>query len=448
LTKIEGHATLTLEVDAGKVKQCHLSSIEGSRYFEGILKGRYYYEASELSSRICGICSCAHTLGAIHAVENAFGVVPSKQTMQLRKLLAIGERIRSHATHLYFLALPDYLGHESVFSMLPKYKPQVKSALRMMKAGNEIIRTVGGRDLHPVSAAIGGFLKFPPAEKMAYLQEQLKGIAPDVEATARLFGGLKNPDFEAPADSFSLYNGVDYPMFSSNLKSETRMFSPDDYASYIAEYHEPYSTANFVVKEGKTYFVGALARINNNFRFLSPKARAIAKDTGVLFPDYNPYVNNFAQALELVHYADEAAGICRQLKSIKPEPIVEFTPYESRGISATEVPRGILWHEYVITAEGKIDFANIVTPTAQNLRKMEEDIRAILPSLLVGDDKTLVMQIEKLIRSYDPCFSCSTHFLKVKWVGKKRKQSPKRGSLRSLDKRERAAVDKVLGRSQ
>ena len=139
----------------------------------------------------------------------------------------------------------------------------------------------------------------------------------------------------------------------------------------------------------------------------------------MLFPDYNPFLNNFAQALELVHYADEAAGICRQLKSIKPEPIVAFTPFESRGISATEVPRGILWHEYVINADGKIDFANIVTPTAQNLRKMQEDIRALLPSLLSQSEAELVMQVEKLIRSYDPCFSCSTHFLKVKWVGKR-----------------------------
>ena len=428
LTKIEGHATLTLQVDGVKVKKCELSSIEGSRYFEGIVKGRRYDEAPEITSRICGICSCAHTIAAIMAVEDGFGVQPSKQTMQLRKLLTIGERIRSHATHLYFLALPDYFGVDSAIAMLPKHKKEVQRALRLMKAGNEIIRTVGGRDLHPVSAQVGGFLRVPSAREMRALRESLKPMRADALATAKLFGNLKIPEFERKTDCLSLYTGRDYPILEGRLKCETREFERKDYGKYFREYQEPYSTANFVVKEGKSYMVGALARVNNNFKFLHPSARKIAADAGVVFPKCNPFLNNFAQSLELVHYAEESVGLCEKLENAKFEPLAPARVGKGKGATGIEVPRGILWHYYEFDDRGVITGANIVTPTAQNLRNMQDDIRALLPGLLgkAGKGKgglskeKIVLEVEKLIRSYDPCFSCSTHFLKVKWLkGKK-----------------------------
>ncbi len=418
LTKIEGHATLALQVEGSTVKKCELSSIEGARYFEGLVKGKHYSEASEITSRICGICSCAHTLAAIMAVENALDVKPSRQTVNLRKLLAIGERIRSHATHLYFLALPDYVGHESVLSMLPKYLPQVKSALKMTRVGNALIRVVGGRDLHPVSATIGGFLKIPSPLQVAGLAKELASIRKDAIATARLFAGFKNPKAGSAGEFFSLYDGRSYPLFYGSIKSGEHSFSQSDYASYLREYHEPYSTANFVVREGKTYCVGALARINNNFEFLSPAARRLAEEAGIAFPNTNPYLNNYSQALELVHYVDEAIGVCKQLSRVSFEPVPKTESIASRGIAAIEVPRGVLWHEYLLDGDGTITFANIVTPTAQNLRKMQEDIRQVLPSLLSLPRKKVVLKVEELIRAYDPCFSCSTHFLKVKWLRK------------------------------
>src|SRR3989344_4397061 len=384
LTKIEGHATLALQIDGMQIKKCELSSVEGSRYFEGILKGHYYYEASEISSRICGICSCAHTVAAIIAIERALDVTPSPQTVALRKLLTIGERIRSHATHLYFLALPDYLGYESALSMLPKYKKEIQRALKMMKVGNEIIKVVGGRDLHPVSATVGGFLKFPPPEQILDLKTKLGSIAGDVEETAKFIGSLKNPDYSHKTEYFSLYNGRTYSIFMGHIRSKSNDFTQKEYHKYIKEYHEPYSTANFVVKEGKSYMVGALARLNNNHSHLNQQAKKLVKSLGLKFPVTNPF----------------------KIKA-------------GHGIGAVEVPRGTLWHEYVLDKDGKITHANIVTPTAQNLRNMQDDIRNILPSVLHLPNNKLVMEIEKLIRSYDPCFSCSTHFLKVKWIGKK-----------------------------
>ena len=166
ICKVEGHASLTLSIEGKQVKDCQLHAIEGSRYFEGLLLGRQAVEASEITSRICGICSCGHTICAIQAMENALGINPTEQTKLLREVITLGERIRSHATHLYFLALPDFLGYESALAMANKYKKEIERALSLIKLGNQIVFTFGGREMHPVSLTIGGFLKYPekPAE--------------------------------------------------------------------------------------------------------------------------------------------------------------------------------------------------------------------------------------------------------------------------------------------
>lgn len=414
ITKIEGHANLTLSIDGGKVKKCELGAVEGSRYFEGLLKGRKCYEAPEMTSRICGICSCIHTIGSIQAVESALGMKVSEQTRLLRELIVLGERIRSHATHLYFLALPDYLGYESALVMGPKYKNDLVRALKLTKLGNDIVFEIGGRDMHPVSAQVGGMLKLPKQEAIDNLRRKLQDAQADAATTARLFKRLKSPKFDCPTEYFSLHDGNTYPTLYGNLASQSGKFRKEDYHKYLEEYHEPYSTANFVVKKDKRYMVGSLARLNNNYRFLSKNAKKLVNDAKLKFPVTNPFLNNFAQAVELVHSIDRAIEICRKLKIHKDRP-VEMKFKKSRGIGIVEAPRGILIHDYEINDRGDIVRANIITPTCQNLLNMQEDIRVYLPSLLKLSEKKIVLEVEKLIRAYDPCFSCSAHFLKVNW---------------------------------
>lgn len=414
ITKIEGHANLTLAIDGNQVKRCELGSVEGSRYFEGLLKGRRCTEAPELTSRICGICSCIHTIASIQAVESALGIKTTEQTDLLRELMVLGERIRSHATHLYFLALPDYLGYESALAMGVKYKNEVARALSLTKLGNDIVTTVGGRCMHPVSAQVGGMLKFPEQEQIDELRRRLQESQQDAAATAKLFTKLKNPTFDNETEYFSLSDGVSYPTIHGDLVSHSTSFKKADYPEYIKEYHEPYSTSNFVVKKDRKYLVGSLARLNNNYRFLSKNAKKFLTDAKVKMPIKNPLMNNFAQAVELVHTIDRAIDICRKLK-IKEETPAEVKFRKSRGIGIVEAPRGILIHDYEINEKGEITKANIITPTCQNLLNMQEDIRAYLPSLLKMSEQKIVLEIEKLIRAYDPCFSCSSHFLRVNW---------------------------------
>ena len=337
-----------------------------------------------------------------------------EQKKRLRELETLGERIRSHATHLYFLALPDYLGYESALAMLPKYKRQVQSALRMMKVGNNMIRTVAGRDMHPISNTVGGYTKLPSQEELEQMYRELDSIRQDALATVRLFSGLKVPKFEKRTEYFSVSHPGEYGMLFGGIKSQSRSFEQEQFHDYVTEYHEPYSTANFVVKEGKSYMVGSLARMNNNFDFLSDNARKAADDAGLRFPIHNPFYNNHAQAIELVHHIDQAQDIIRHMK-IKDEKPVHFDVRAGHGIAAIEVPRGTLWHEYTLDDKGIITYANIVTPTAQNLRNMQDDIQDFLPSVLGSGRNKVVLEVEKLIRAYDPCFSCSAHFLDVRW---------------------------------
>ncbi len=380
MTKVEGHATLALRVSNGRVDQCELRTVEGSRYFEGILLRRRYDEASEIASRICGICSCAHTVCAIQAIENGLGVTVNEQTMDLRTLLTLGERIRSHATHLIFFALPDYVGSPSALTMALERRSELEGGLRLMKAGNEMIRVVGGRDLHPVSATVGGFLKLPSAAELDALKIRLERAKPAALAVAELFNALPHPELHHQAEHFSLHSDKEYAILSGRIRSADGHFEQEDYDRFLTEYHTPDQTANFVVREGRTYMVGALSRVANSIERLSPDARRLAEAGPLLQALDNPFYNNVAQAVELVHCIDEALRILGRLQP-RPEPVPTISLREGRGVAAIEVPRGTLWHEYVLDSAGYITRANIITPTAQNLRSMEEDLRILLPTV-------------------------------------------------------------------
>ena len=415
ITKIEGHASLALGIRKGKVDKCELSSTEGSRYFEGIVLGRKYYEAHEMTSRICGICSCAHIVAAVSAIEDAFGYEPTKQTKLLRELLTLGERIRSHATHLYFLALPDYLGYGSALAMAKKYKRELQDALNLMKAGNSIIKLLGARDLHPVSAAVGGWLKLPKQQDIDETKKKLLEAKNDAISTCKLFFSLKYPDFVTKGRWSCLMDSKQYAILDGNFCSKNLCTDRHHYRKFLKEYQVGYSNANFVTVKGERYMVGALSRVNSNNKQLSKDAKEMLKKSKIKLPSKNPYHNNIAQAIEIVHCIDHAIKICKDIE-VKKEPIEKLKVKSGIGVGAIEVPRGTLWHEYILNNKGVITNANIITPTAQNLLNIQEDIREFVPSVLHKNKKDIILGIEKLIRSYDPCFSCSAHFLEVKWI--------------------------------
>jgi len=413
ITKIEGHAKLKLKIDGGKVKKCQLEVFEGARYFEGILRGRRYNEAPHLTSRICGVCSQAHLITALQAIENALVVEVSPQTKLLRELLLLGQIIQSHALHLYLLVLPDYMGFESAISMAAKYPKHIQSALNIKKLGNDICTVIGAREVHSITAVPGGFSKIPDQKDLDVLVKRMKKEKEIIVKAAKLFAGFRYPDLVRQTEYVALQKEDTYALMDGTINStEGLCISKERYLEYFEENIKDYSTAKFVVSEGKGFMVGSLARINLNQKMMSKDARGLISESGFDFPNYNPFLNNFAQAVEMVHVVDRAIEIIENL-ALRDEKPVDFKIRAGRGVAATEVPRGTLYHDYELDDKGDVVHANIITPTTQNLKNCEDDIIEYVPKLLKKSSKQVVDNLEKLIRAYDPCISCSTHFLEV-----------------------------------
>ena len=415
ITKVEGHARLKVKIEKGKVKRAHLEVFEGARYFEGILKGRKYDEAHIITSRICGVCSQAHTIAALEAIEDALGFEVTRQTNILRELLLIGSIIQSHALHLFFLALPDYYGYDSAIAMAAKHRDLIKRGLRLKRLGNDICTLIGGREIHAITAAIGGFIHLPSQKELNELLKKLKTEKKEFVETAELFAKLKYPNFERNEEFYALDSSFEYAERPGNIRCVGKRRIPTiHYSDYFKEHIKPYSTAKFVTIGGHSFMVGALARVNIYHKRLCPEAKQILKKSGYKVPMLSPFLNNFAQALEMLNLANRAIKLLNNLK-IRDEKPCEFKVKKGTGVAGIEVPRGTLFHEYELDKNGIIKRANIITPTTQNLKCMEDDVKEYLPSLLNKSESAIKLELEKLIRAYDPCISCSTHFLELVW---------------------------------
>ncbi|MFH1399160.1 MAG: Ni/Fe hydrogenase subunit alpha [Candidatus Woesearchaeota archaeon] len=411
ITKIEGHAKLHVVVDNGKLQKVELGAFEGARFFEGLIVGRRWYEIPIITSRICGICSCIHVTASVQAVEDAFGIKVSEQTQKLRELKCIGERIRSHASHLYLFALPDYLGYESALAMVKEHSSEVNKALDFIKLGNNIVTAVGGREMHPVTDIPGGFTHIPKQTELDTLLERVRQQKDLAIETARLFGKLDYPKFERKTQYFALDNNG-YSTIRGDIKSVDDEIKAHSYKEHINETIREYSTAKFSTINDQSFMVGSLARLNVQHDSVSEDTKKLIKEFGLNFPIFNPFLNNVCQALEMVHHFDEVIAVLKTLK-VKHEEPVNIIPKAGRGVSAVEAPRGLLFHNYSFDSAGILVSANIITPTAQNLNNLEQDLWAYLPELLELPEEKLKLEIEKLIRAYDPCFSCSAHFLEL-----------------------------------
>lgn len=416
LARCEGETGLEVYVEDGEVKDLKLEIFEPPRFFEGFLVGRRYDEVPGIVSRICGICPTPHQLSAARAIERALGVEVSQQTKDLRKLLALSQWIQSHALHVYMLAAPDYLGYESVLSMAanPDLLPVVQRALKLKRLGNDLTVAVGGREVHPVTVTIGGFTALPERSTLLGLRERLKEAKEDALETVRLVAQLPLPAFDRVCEHVSLHDPSQYAINEGRLVSTEGLDVPDaEYPIYIQERHIPHSNAKHAVIAGRdSFLVGPLARVNNNFEQLSPDAQAAARESGVLFPNFNPFVSALARAVELVHSIDESIAIIDRLQLV-PEQ-VNVSVKAGEGYAVTEAARGICCHGYRLNRDGVVEKADIVAPTARNAYNIEKDLREFVPAMIDLSDEELTLKCEMLIRAYDPCFSCSVHSLRLK----------------------------------
>lgn len=416
LSRVEGEGGLYVRLENDEVRELRLNIFEPPRFFEAFLRGRHFQEVPDIVARICGICPVAYQMSAAHALEAALGIRPDPEIRLLRRLLYCAEWIESHTLHIYLLHAPDFLGYASALEMAADHPREVERGLRLKKIGNELLAFLGGRAIHPVSVCVGGFYKVPRRQELEKLRGELEwGLAAALE-TMRWVVGFPFPEFKAAYEFVSLSHPDEYPMNEGRIVSSAGLeIEVADFERVFVEKHVPHSTAlhSFRADGGTSYLVGPLARVNLNLAKLMPQAREAVRASGFTWPVSNPFAGIVARAVELVDAFEEALAILASYQ----EPAsarVEVTVRAGEGAASTEAPRGLLYHRYRINDQGLIEDARIVPPTAQNLPRMEEDLRLLLPEICHQSEAEIAHACENLIRSYDPCISCSTHFLKLR----------------------------------
>ncbi len=422
VTRVEGHGNIVVDMKNGQLRKAQLDIVEPPRFFEAMMKGRSFHEAAIITSRICGICSLGHQMTSLKATEAALGLEISEQTLKLRKLLVHGATFQSNVLHALFLATPDFLNVGSVFPLVETHKEVVLAALRLKHLANEMGEIISGRAVHPISCVPGGFTLIPAVEKLKYLKEKLEteGLK-DVTFVAEVLKSLAGeiPVFERETEYISLYSDTEYGLYDGRIcSSDSGLYPVDDYLSVTNEFVVSHSSSKHARFNRSSYMVGALARFNNSHQLLKPQAQELSKSLGLTAPNFNPYMITVAQVVEVLHCVLDSIDLLDDLLSsgLKQEkPNQQPTKY-GRGIASTEVPRGILFHDYTYNRQGIIEAANCIIPTGQNLANIDDDMKKLVPEILDEGKENITKKLEMLVRAYDPCISCSVHLLDVEFV--------------------------------
>jgi coenzyme F420-reducing hydrogenase alpha subunit len=419
VTRVEGHGNIVVNARNGALEECRLDIVETPRFFEAMLRGRPYTEASHITSRICGICAVGHATTSLRATENALGVQPSVQTQLLRKLNFDGEMLDSHVLHTYMLVAPDLFNVQSVIPLASIAPAAVLRALRVKKLAGDLCAAIGGRHTHPIAMTVGGFTHLPTVDELKVLRGRLVEARKDMDDTVALFKTLSLPPFERETEYVALSKPDEYAFIDGTITSTDGPKYPlNDYRKVTNEHLVSHSSAKHTQHKRESYMVGALARFNVNYALLHPRAKEAAAQLGLKPICTNPYLNTVAQVVEMVHCVEEAIGICDELiaRGIKRELLPKFQGEGGAGVGACEVPRGTLFHNYEIGNDGRITGANCIIPTGQNLANVEADMRKLVPEIIDQGQDRVTLLLEMLVRAYDPCISCSVHFLDVKFV--------------------------------
>ncbi len=421
VTRIEGHGNIVVNAKDGKVEKCEWQVPEAPRFFEAMVRGLSYEDIQTVVSRICGICSITHSLAATKAVEDALDIEVSEQADKLRILMHYSEQLQSHTLHVGYLAVPDFFGAKSVVPLVPVATDAVLTIVRAHKVANEWSDLLAGRTTHPVTLIPGGLTKIPTEAQLRELQDTLKATLKDLGAIAEVCLSVAEniPAFERDTEYVSLTNPDVYTFYHGDITSQYAKENVHirDWASVANEYVSPQSTAKWAKWHRGEYAVGALARFNNNAEQLSDGAKAAAKMFGMEKGCCNPYMNTIAQLAECVHVVETSIVMIDELLTagLKPET-VKTTGKAGKGSGCVEAPRGILFHTYEFDDKGICVGADCCIPTNQNHANIQADFDKLVPEIIDEGEDAVRHKMEMLVRSYDPCISCSTHMLNVEFV--------------------------------
>ncbi len=418
LARVEGHGNIEVVIEGDAIKRAVLRIYEGPRFFERILIGKSYYEVPDITARICSICPDPYQVASSRAIEKAMGIKVDGQVEALRELQLISDVIHSHALHLFFLALPDFLGYKDAIGMAAQYPETVKLGLRVKRAGNAIKEIITGRTVHGVVTKPGGYTKVPRAEDLERLSEQLESSIDGAREAVRVFSSLEMPDYASDDNLYIAVDPGEHYGYSVDylLVSDGTRHPVENYMNLTNEVTVEHSSAKHSSYKGSSFMTGALARLLLNESKLYGEAKDSYESLRDRVDPRNPFSNNIAQAIELLYSVQRAIDIIDGLldEGIKDELMVEVKPRAGEGVAVVEAPRGLLYHHYKLDDEGKVIFANLVTPTAQNAANMDKYLRIAVRNLKDLRDDELKFKLEMLVRAYDPCISCSVHLTRIR----------------------------------
>lgn len=415
LAKMEGHASFVGEIiKTGQVKQAVIDTEEGARLIEGILIGRHFSEAKTVTARICGVCPVVHYLTALQAMEHALGIKPRDIDVAIRKLLEASQMVYSHALHLFFLSLPDFLDYDDDLKMASKYPKETQIAIEIRQWAIDLERLTGGRTVHPLTPEEGGMKRYPKKAELEKLLAQADVMIAKTIALAKFFSKLAYPKFHRETEFIALGKKGEYAYYDGDLLSNKSVkISAEKFYHHIEEIDRPYELVKRTHWQGSPYFVGALARINLSHQYLHPEAQKILKSLNPQLPCYNTFYNVLSQGVELVHFAEEIKlqleYIIKNYAQCDTTKNIKYTLKKGKGVGACEAPRGTLFHYYELDDWGYIKDCNIISPTAQFLANLEADLKVLLPDTVKLSQHERERRIKQLIRAYDPCISCATH---------------------------------------
>jgi coenzyme F420-reducing hydrogenase alpha subunit len=427
LTRVEGHGNIVVDVEAdGRVSTCRWEVPEAPRFFEAMLIGRDYKDVHHIVSRICGICAIGHQLASLQATEDALNINVSEQTHTLRRLALHAENLQSHLLHIAYLVLPDLMGVDSILPLAATHKDAVLKFIAARRVSNEFSRLICGRTTHPQRMLPGGFTMFPSTEQLQGLRKMLQDTLPNLDFAVDLFASIidKFPKFDRQTEYVGLVSPSEYAMYWGEIGSSRDERRPvRQYRNITREYLIPTSTAKWTKNLDESYMVGALARFNLNAEHLLPKAASAAKKLGLKKGCTNPYMITIAQLVECVHTVEDSLLLVDELlqRGIRDEAPAKASIAAGRGAGAVEVPRGILFHAYEYDEHGRIFQADCVIPTNQNHANIQKDMDALVPLISGLSEKEMELKLSMLVRAYDPCISCSTHFIDARGLDEERR---------------------------
>ena len=416
VARVEGEGALHLRIEDGELTLAELEIYEPPRFFESFLRGRQAAEVPDIVPRICGICPVAYQMSAIRGLEQLFEVDVPEGTAELRRLLYLSEYIESHMLHVHLLALPDYLGFDDAIQLAKAgFQSEVERGLKLKRLGNDLMAAIGGREIHPVSPRIGGFSRAVDVKTLRGFLPRLEEAAAQIIEVADLIAPIETPTLVRDAELVAMVHPDEYAIIEGSMASTGgRAWTFDEYENVSNELHVEHSNAlhSVFADTQEPYVVGPLARVLLNGSHFGPLALEAMQHCGLSLPTLDPFASMAARVVETALAIEECLALIEAYEPPDP-PCAEVTPKAGRAYWATEAPRGTLYHRYDVAEDGTILEAKIVPPTAQNLRHMERDLREFLPGVLDLPDDELALRAEMVVRNYDPCISCATHFLRL-----------------------------------